>query len=211
MKMPVAVSRPELYLEELADLSVSLGGLREAAYFAYAQKEKVPFTCPQTAAGSIFWFMGTHALREGLRPDGWLTLADRGSEGVINDTGDKCILFLAGDNAVGIASSTPKTYRNKGPNTIQAVLENAQLNLFENAADTQYACYRETWIYLVYVDSAKGEIRSEISLPSEINPKGVILSWSKRIILPVINLNKVSDDAFVDDSIDVGFDISKKR
>ena len=116
-------------------------------------------------------------------------------------------MIATGNEATGNQYSVPKTKSNKGITTRNAVNSNElQITLFpedmiprvvkiHSDLSINKNNLRETWVLLVHVivgednQSKLNCVKCELSLPIEMDNQGHITNWSKRIILPEINMN----------------------
>lgn len=185
----------------LSELGLTLSALKEAVNAGYLARTRLTTHHPRIYWGYAFWAETVAELRNQLRIHGWDKTDDRNYERTVNSEKDIAIVVTTGDEGTGCAKLNASNRNSKGTNTVDAIEENIfQLSL-PNLDDSQpvenisNSCI--TWILLFHV--AENEVRSELSLPLQIN-KGKILSWKERIILPVIPRDDIGLD------IDLDFD-----
>lgn len=138
------------------------------------------------------WGETVRALREYLLPLGWSRTDNKNYSLVIDPSKRIAIAVATGDDGTGLEDGAPFTKTAKGTNTILAIVQNRQLNLFyapDLAAPQDVAVLadnekRLTWILLVY--RGTDEVRCELSLPVSIGTDGRIDGWRERIIIASI-------------------------
>ena len=134
------------------------------------------------------------ALRDPLVPKGWDRSEERNYPLTIHPSGLMCIAIASGDHNTGIVGGNPTNKIPKGPRTAEVVEQNStQMRLFEDEIPVlpsflvpEERPKRLTYILLVYVDIGARVIRSELSVPMDMNAEGLITAWRKRIILPEV-------------------------
>jgi hypothetical protein len=101
-----------------------------------------------------------------------------------NDERGVSIIFQTGDENTGILAGVEPTTRNpKGTATRDKVSANVeQLALFELVPRDGPAGQSYNWVFLAAV--VDGFLRTELSLPRDINEEGKPCGWAERIILP---------------------------
>jgi len=141
------------------------------------------------ALGLKAYIQAVRTLREVLKPYGWQPYRDRQLELVISPKKDFYIAVSSGDQFTGIKNIAPKTRYPKGPQTLQRVDVNKQLNLFpELKKEKEKNVPLPTWYFLYFIDLKGKEVRSELSYPLDTDEQGRISSWKTRIILPSIKI-----------------------
>jgi hypothetical protein len=148
---------------------------------------------PRVYRGLSAWAEGVKTKRDALVPKGWERSEERNYPLTIHPSGGICIALASGDHNTGVADANPSNKIPKGPRTEEIVEQNKvkiQMGLFDDDVPVlppslvqQAKAQRLTYILLVYVDMAARVIRSELSLPMNINRDGLITAWKKRIIL----------------------------
>jgi hypothetical protein len=68
----------------------------------------------------------------------------------------------------------------------------------------------QTWILMHHTDTARGEIRFELSLPAEIGSDGKITSWSERIVLGSIPFDDDLTEILEPSGPDIDIEIRRK-
>ncbi|RJP89363.1 MAG: hypothetical protein C4518_10295 [Desulfobacteraceae bacterium] len=171
------------------------------------------------AAGSYAYFAAVRAMREILCPLGWEMQREQNLEFTVNKKTGIRIIVSSGNKYTGNEFENPKTKNSKGGQTQKIVDENyyhQQLDLPLKVSKTipnQPEKIKPTWILLHYIDPFKKEMRSELSMPLEIDFKELkVSSWGNRIILPVIKLNSVSSQQYnPNGETDVEFKIERRE
>ena len=165
---------------------------------------------PQTAQGYFLWATLVYGLRASLVPSAWTVEDDRGYPLVVHPSRQHALTAAGGDYGTGVVTLRPTTRSGKGPATRDAV--DANQGSFWTIDDTwadgapATAIWR-TYILLVRIDE-DGNVWSELSLPSALDPSGRVAGWSERIIIPTEQiepfgvLHPVSGGA-ADDDLDV--------
>lgn len=131
------------------------------------------------------WGGTTRSLREIKIPQGWKRYDEQHQQPLIlNPKGDMAITVAAGDEYTGIKERNPATKSSKGLLTQLAVKSNSMK--YTMFGDIRKPNTRETWILLFCRDQNTLEIRSELSLPVEMNAEKQVDHWLERIILSTI-------------------------
>ena len=68
----------------------------------------------------------------------------------------------------------------------------------------------QKWILMHHTDTAKGEIRFELSLPADIGNDGKITSWSERILLGSISFDDDLVEILQPGGPDIDIEIRRK-
>jgi hypothetical protein len=135
------------------------------------------------------WGETVRALREYLLPLGWFRSDTKNYSLVINPSKRCAIAVATGNEGTGLEDASPATKTPKGPNTIGAIVQNQQLNMFyapdkdatELDPDNVDGEQQLTWVLLIHRGLA--EVRCELSLPVSIGDDGRIDGWRERIIV----------------------------
>ncbi|MFO2234306.1 hypothetical protein QOU29_16540 [Pseudomonas aeruginosa] len=195
----VAIRLEQLYLAREA--------LREAVNQAHLQRVRLTPNHPSVFAGLEMWGWLVGALREQLRALGWFAHEKSNYPLTIHSTLNLAIAVASGDSNVGNPLGLPSNRSKKGKNTVDAVEQNRQFDMFAELLpepeQLPESGSHDTWILLHHTDPAKKEIRMELSRPSGIGKGGKISSWSERIMLGSIDL----DDDFTEITHPSGPDI----
>lgn len=140
---------------------------------------------PSLQKAIVAWGDTIRALREVKIPQGWQRYDEAHQQPlVLNPKGTLAITAAAGDEYTGIKERNPATKSSKGSLTESAIKSNSlKYTLW---GDIRKPNTRETWILLYYRDKVTLEIRSELSLPVDMNSEKQVDRWSERIILSVI-------------------------
>lgn len=175
----------------LEQLGVSESALREAVNQGHLQRSRLTENHPANFHGLVMWGDSVAGLRDQLRPLGW-GRKDRGSFALtVHEELGIAIQVMSGDEATGVHYLHPTNRSKKGPNTVEAVEANQQMELFESLLIEQQGSVDEnqTWVLLHHTDYRAREIRMEFSRPTSISHDGKVLEWAERIILNSIPLD----------------------
>ncbi len=166
----------------LQQLGLTIGSLQEAVQQGYLARTALTANHPRIFFGYAMWAQTVAALRDNLRPDGWLKSDQNNYELTINENADLAIAVTTGDEGTGLAHLNPSNKCPKGTNTADAIAANNQVDLFaEFLPPIEEKIGFTTWVLLIHL--APEEVRAELSLPSVIT-NGKIKAWKERIILP---------------------------
>ena len=179
---------------------------------------------PPNAAGLFLYLEMVQALRQHLVPTGW-EQNDDGLALTIHEELGHAIAVRSGDAHAGDPDKTPSFKYPESTTMQQAIGGNArQLGLFDDkpgfeAYATPAAAKRvdfdklRTWWLLHCVDTGRGVMRAELSLPVNIGENGETDQWETRIILDPIPFDEEPDVVLADgdDSGDSGFDIPVRK
>lgn len=195
----------------LEQLGLREAELREAVNQGHLQRTRLTSNHPVIYHGLNMWGELVAALRDQLRPLDWVR-EDIGSFALtVNDELKLAITVASGDEATGNPSVHPTNRSKKGRNTVDAIETNRQMTLFEELPpDAESDEVRQTWVLLHHTDTNRGEIRVEISRPSNIGSDGKITAWAERIILSSIPFDDVLVEIFAPNGPDVEIDIRRK-
>lgn len=176
----------------LQNLGVTEEVLVEAARQGYLARANCTPNHPPLFPSFVAWGEAVKALRDGLAPMGWVRSNERNWPRAIHPDGHLAITVATGNEATGRAETTPATTSSKGPSTVEALeinrlqawlpgLEPEALEAEINSVEDNRP---STWLLLVH--HAKNEIRSELSLPLDVNTEGRVSVWRERILLKPI-------------------------
>lgn len=207
---------------DLEDVAYRLGQLRmtpeavrEAVYQGHLHRVRLTPNHPTIFPGMEMWGWIVGSLRDQLRTLGWVAHEKANYPVTVHQDLKLAIAVASADAGVGNPFCIPTNRSKKGKNTVDAIEQNCQLDMFADLIPepTRFAEYDgyETWILLHYTDHANNEIRLELSRPSSIDQSGKINAWSERILLGTIDL----DDDFAaitsDSGPDIDIDIRRKN
>jgi hypothetical protein len=129
-----------------------------------------------------------------------------------------CIAIASGDYDTGLVRGNPKNKVPKGPRTAEVVEQNStQMRLFDDdipaipkslVPDAKHQ--RIAYILLVYVDHEVRVIRSELSVPMDMNAEGLITAWRKRIVLPDVPFDRDPTLSILPKTPDLDIDVKRK-
>ncbi len=174
---------------------------------------------PLIYKGMTPWAIGLAHLRDLVTARGWKVDRARGYETAAHPSNAMCVALSAGSADTGRTDAIPKTRNPKGEMTKRMVARNSrQLSLgsgnseFAGAGEPTVADeQRVTWLLLHYYDRVKGEIRLELSCPSEMTGKQ-ISQWRERLILAPVPFDGTVQTPidFDDEDVEIDIDISRR-
>ena len=211
MYATILFDKPNEIANRLEQLGLREAELREAVNQGHLQRTRLTSNHPVIYHGLNMWGELVAALRDQLRPLDWVR-EDIGSFALtVNDELKLAITVASGDEATGNPSVHPTNRSKKGRNTVDAIETNRQMTLFEELPpDAESDEVRQTWVLLHHTDTNRGEIRVEISRPSNIGSDGKITAWAERIILSSIPFDDVLVEIFAPNGPDVEIDIRRR-
>jgi hypothetical protein len=176
-------------------------GLKEAILLEAGERGWVAFaSCtlnhPPNFAAISAWAEAICSLGEQLVPEGWRRIDESMYPLIINKSGTVAISVATGDENTGNKDMDPLTRSAKGPKTLDAIYANRRQMIFSEMLppiESLRTLGRDTWLLLVHRDIAARQMRSELSRPISINPKGKVNAWAERIILSPKQLDGIPD------------------
>ncbi|WVM92157.1 hypothetical protein ULG90_21015 [Halopseudomonas pachastrellae] len=181
----------------LEQLSLEREPLREAVNQAHLQRVRLTPNHPSIFPGLEMWGWLVGAVRDQLRPLGWVAHEQSNYPLTVHSELNLAIAVASGDSYVGNLLGMPSSRSRKGKNTVDAVERNCQFDMFADLLpdpeELPEAGPHETWILLHHADTLKKEIRIELSRPAGMGKGGKINFWSERIMLGTLALD---DDLF---------------
>jgi len=158
---------------------------------------------PRNFPACAGWAEAVCSLGDQLAPNPfqWTRIDPCGQPLVINRTGTIALTVAGGDKYTGTVDlSEPRTKNNKGPMTVDFVNTNAflfpEMEEDKQAKTEQIRTRsRNTWILLIHRDMDAREVRSELSLPTQMDQEGHICGWSDRIILNPLDFDGIQNTA----------------
>ena len=209
--------RPDVHFEaaeiyrRLADLGLNEQHLLHAARRWHLAWASYTPNHPAVGIGIGAWTEAVAALREQLLPLGWTRSDERNYALVINPSGEIAVAVAAGDAATGRPDRFPSNKAAKGASTADAISVNQQqLELDLPVPDLSHIHSKDgpvTWVLLLY--RASNELRSELSLPSQLSADGRIIQWEERVILPPVPLDEPISAA-LPQGADLDIDVKRK-
>lgn len=198
----------EKALDRLSLLGIPMAALTEAVWQGYLARSRTTANHPKISRGYFMWAEAVAVLREQLRPHGWIK-SDKGNyELAVNEKAGLAIAVTTGDEATGMTGAVPSNKCPKGVNTVEAIENNRQQDMFSEllpaVEDVQGVT---TWVLLIHL--AANELRCELSLPSSI-ANGKINGWKERIILSSMPLDDDTIEIQAPDLPDIEVPIKKK-
>jgi hypothetical protein len=145
---------------------------------------------PPTFPGTYAWAEANRCLRDELTSLDWARKNEMNLPLVVNDSGTMAITATSGDADTGIRDGFPCTRSPKGPRTAEAVFANQRLfDFMEETAsivESMKVPGRDTWLFLIYRDLVRGELRYELSRPNHMGEDRHVDGWIERIIFPPV-------------------------
>ncbi len=201
-------------IDRLAQLGLTETPLRESIYQAYLQRIRLTLNHPRIYPGLVMWGEAVASLREQLRVHGWERLDEANFPLTVNEQLGIAITVASGDEATGNQSANPSNRSKKGPNTVDAIEANRQLDMFAElipeSNESGDVAALDTWVLLHHIDPVKKEIRIEFSRPCDIGDDGKIRAWSERIILNSISIDDDQIEIQPPSGPDINIDIRRK-
>ena len=184
MLKTVIHDKPEEVEMALSRLGLTAAPLLRAVRAGYLSRISRTANDAPIAAGFYHWNETLRTLRDELVVLGWTRVDEQMFSTILSPDGRVAISVSSGDEATGSPRGFPRTKRDKGPCTADAIYANVQqLDLFkatsEPDADKEMDCF--TYVLLFHADAT--ELRAELSLPVSLDENDHIDSWRERIIL----------------------------
>lgn len=201
------VSSQDEVTARLQQLSLEREPLVEAVNQAHLQRVRLTSNHPSIFPGLEMWGWTVGATRDQLRPLGWVAHEKSNYPLTVHTELNLAVAVASGDSYVGNPLGMPSSRSRKGKNTVYAVEQNCQFDMFADLLPepeelAELSAY-ETWILLHHTDTVKKEIRIELSRPSGMGKGGKVNFWSERIMLGTISL----DDDLIEVALPSGPDI----
>lgn len=216
----------------LATMGLTLDDIDQAIIDGLIQFKKTTKLHPVTHGGVTAWGEINATLRAKLigKSIGWGYKHQAGLSITHNKELGIALIATSGDKDTGLIEGLPSTKNKKGPSTRDLVTNNMTPDLFNEHEDdssgvaqlhTNKVDPTETWILLYHIDTARKEVRYELSLPaSTIQIRGEedklkIDSWKKRIIFEPAPFDGaatlLSSQEEIGSTEEISFEISKKE
>ena len=212
MSAIVLFENPDEITRRLAQLGVNEVVVREAVYQGHLQRTRLTLNHPIIYHGLNMWGEIVAALRDQLRPLGWNRQEIGSFALTVHEDRKLAITVASGDEGTGNPSAHPCNRSKKGRNTVDAIEANRQLELFERLPPEDHVDGddKQTWVLMHHTDTTRGEIRLELSRPSEIGNDGKISEWAERIILSSIPFDDELVEIYPPSGPDIDIDIRRK-
>ncbi|MEV4613488.1 hypothetical protein AB0K43_12930 [Kitasatospora sp. NPDC049258] len=210
MLLNAALGTPDDSGRLLADMGLRPEYFDRAVRIGERSREQCTNDDAKNARGTQDYLTRVRELRFLLRTElGWKRYDPKQAPLIVNPDKTIAIGVLLGDARTGLPGNPqPRSHRPAGITKEAAVARNQslqQLSLFTPTTgpddevqldDDEYANLA-TWYLLTHRFEGKKsnivEIRSELSLPDRIGPKGRIDSWRARILLPPVRIEEIQD------------------
>jgi len=197
----------------LAGLSVPLKVLQEAVQAGYLGRISRTANDAPNAAGFYQWNDTLRSLRENMARETWRRSDTGNWPTTVHPENLLAIAVSSGNQHTGKETETPSTKAAKGPRTAKAVSINAHQSWLPGLEPLQEDLAPDanlpTWFLLFYADEK--ELRSELSLPVNMDSEGHVSTWRERIILPALPIDPVLTLPEPDFGPDVDIKIARKR
>ncbi|MFF2044047.1 hypothetical protein ACFVVX_26870 [Kitasatospora sp. NPDC058170] len=209
MLLNAARGNPDDSTRLLADMGLSPEYFDRVVRTGERSREQCTKDDPKNARGTQDYLARVRELRFLLRTElGWKRYDPKQAPLIVNPDKTIAIGVLLGDARTGLPGNPqPRSQRPAGITKEAAVARNQnlqQLSLFTPAAgpdevhldDDEYANLATWYLLTRRTEGRKSnivEIRSELSLPDRVGPKGRIDSWRARILLPAVRIEKIQD------------------
>lgn len=166
----------------LDQFGLSAGELISVVLQAVAAKANFVLNHPLNAAGQLSYIYGTGALRDVLRPKGWVIDRTGNIEATFDPKTSIKIVFQNADSACD-DDRDPKAISDKGPAAVSAV-DLGQQNLFPEYDAEDKAKRKKAnaalWYFFVYING--DDVRAELSFPKHIED-GQFKGFNERIYI----------------------------
>lgn len=183
---------------DLAALGLTEDLLQESLRFAYSESERCSANDVKAASGYAIWGKPLRYLGDKLAPKGWRRDGAPRLESIVSPDGSFRITSAAGNFATGVLDAMPATAGPKGRLTLEAIGDNGQTSLDIPGESLKVVSPMITYYFLHHLDTAKEQIRSELSIPSHMKiapkaKKGVIDEFKERLILQPVEFGVEAD------------------
>jgi len=166
--------------------------------------------------GTSQWAKSTSRLRFLLSSIGWQSDDDKNLSKIVSPNKEIAIIVSSGNAGTG-KEGVPVTTKNPKGELLETIinsnLEGIQKKLFPNVQEIIKKDFdiKAIWYLLYFNDENKNEIRSELSLPIQIENNGKINKWAKRILLSPVNVDPTPLNNYKQEfNDDIQIDISRK-
>lgn len=168
----------------LGRLGLSAAPLLRAVVAGYVSRISRTANDAPIAAGFYQWNETLRTLRDELVRLGWTRVDEQMFSTAVSPDGRIAITVSSGDEATGNPRGYPRTKRDKGPRTADAIDANVeQLELFEREPASAARITSDCLTYVLLFHAGPRELRAELSLPVSLDEDDHIDRWSERIIL----------------------------
>lgn len=168
----------------LARLGLSEPPLMRSVRSGYLSRISRTANDAPIAAGFYHWNETLRTLRDELVLLGWTRVDEQMFSTILSPDGKIAISVSSGDEATGDPRGYPKTKRDKGPRTADAIYANVgQLDFFKPTPEPAPVEELECLTYVLLFHANATELRAELSLPVSMDENDHIDNWRERIIL----------------------------
>ena len=168
---------------------------------------------PPMFPGQTMWAHTLRRLRQRTALHRWTPNNDGNYCVALSPDESVAVAVSTGNENTGRSNATPTTKSRKGPRTAEVVAANQLLLDLRIPGEDPFSVdsnlgQRETWMLLIHMD--REEVRSELSLPLDIDQFDFVTGWRERIILPTIDFNPEQVVLPVDDSPDIDIEVRRR-
>ncbi|WP_030273823.1 hypothetical protein [Micromonospora globosa] len=191
------------YEQRLEGIGIRYAALAESLGASYTARQSCQPDSAPTAKGYFAYNGLVASLTGGLRDSGWRRINLNGVLPLlVHDDLREILGVSSGDTMTGTSNvrREPRSRYSKGELTRRLLRSNqppGQGVLFESPSTEEppeeFDGY-SYWLFMVYFDKTKKEIRSEVSLPESQNAKGYVSRWFHRIQLPPYAVDDLPGD-----------------
>ncbi len=133
---------------------------------------------PAGYSGQRMWGETVNSARRGLIPHGWDKETTNGVDLTVNRALGVAIVVVSGDSSTGYDKLMPQS-RYEHPRVLREIAGGWLDTLFDSPSERPHW---SVWFLLHHV--APGSVEAELSNPVGIDPKGWVIGWQERILLP---------------------------
>jgi len=185
-KEPQLIISPSDVEKELASLGISSDDLIEVGKRGLAARNNATENDPPGTGGFYAYSGITRAFRELYLPKRWEKLTKHNLPFTINTENKIAVVISSGDSNVGIEERAPRTKNPKGKQYQSVIYDNQDFFGIEEKTQKLIFPDFQTLVLLYCCDNKKGEMRLELSSPINMDTKGYVDEWYKRILLSPI-------------------------
>jgi hypothetical protein len=196
----------------LAELGLNIEVLLEAISNGAQHASSCTANDPLMLPSTLFWGKAVRDLRDTLVPLGWRVDNTRNFPTIVHPSGQWAVGVCSGDENTGRPGISPHSRNPKGTVT-KDITDQNQMSFTEIAPDfmppmASPPSPKSTWLLLFHSDRTTHEIRSELSLPVEMNAAGRVVEWNQRLILPSIPGHQAI--VIEDHNEEIDFDVERR-
>lgn len=160
---------------KLAQLDLTKDSLSDVAKRAVAQKFTAVSNHPRNAPGTFAYHEGVKALRDIFVGNNWEKQTEKNIEYIFNPNKKIKVIYQNVDFAC-IDDYDPQPISKHGGTAKRSAISSNQLELFKLERPISN-------VYVFCVSEKDGVVNAELSLPTDISPKGYMSNFSERIFI----------------------------